>query len=154
MSGFSTGVRGGVDAHAQALGVARLQALERQQAGDLLNGLRAHLGDRDGVLRILHTSSDTKEVKFKSAGSFKRVFISPERLGKAGEAIEHLMRQAGYSDESIEAFSAYRGARGNQGVEVRQVLKHLNLGQPVSAATPEQALDAAGADRAGARELG
>jgi len=44
MSGYSTGVRGGVDAKAQALGVARLKELDEAAATELLQGLRAHMG--------------------------------------------------------------------------------------------------------------
>jgi len=155
MSGYSTGVRGGVDAQAQALGVARLKELDQAGATELLQGLRAHMGDRDGVLRVLHTRSEDKSVKFKSAGVFKRAFISSERLGKAGEAIEHLMRKAGYTEDAVKQFNDYRTRRGDRGVEVREVLRHLNLGKPISAPTAEGALAAFGADLPqGARTLG
>ena len=155
MSGYSTGVRGGVDAQAQALGVARLQELDEKGATDLLQGLRAHMGDRDGVLRILHTRSEDKDVKFKSAGVFKRAFISSERLGKAGEAIEHLMRKAGYTEDAISQFNGYRTRRGDRGVEVREVLRHLNIGKTIAGPTAEHAMAAFGADLPqGARTLG
>ena len=155
MSGYSTGVRGGVDAQAQALGVARLKELDEAAATELLQGLRAHMGGRDGVLRILHTRSEDKSVKFKSAGVFKRAFISSDRRSKAGEAVEHLMRKAGYTDDALKQFNDYRTRRGDRGVEVREVLRHLNRGKPISGPTAERALAAFGADLPqGARTLG
>jgi hypothetical protein len=102
--------------------------------------MSTHFGNRDGTLRILHTTKD-KNMTFESAGGFKQMFINKDRLGKAGEAVEHLMTQAGYPKEVIEQFQLYRNTQGRRGLETRKVMEFVNAGLVAQGKNLEDALE-------------
>lgn len=154
-----TGIKGGVNPLTNQTGVDTLKTLDRARADQMLTSLRNDLQEKTGVVRLLHTSSADKELKFKNAGAFKRMFLTGEKLKRSGEVIEQLLRSAGLSEAKAKAFHAYVEKRGTSGVEAQQVLKYIDTLRAEVGWTPREALEKFGVtlnqnDRAEGRKLG
>ena len=153
MSGFSTSVRGGVNAETNVRGLQTLQQSNAKTSLQLLDDFRAHFGDRDGTLRILHTTKN-KNIKFKSVGGFKQKFVNGDRLSEAGKTIADLMKNAGYPQSVIDKFNEYRVPRGDRGVEMREVAKYIDMGRASQGDDREEALKSHGYSGISSTRLG
>jgi hypothetical protein len=154
-----TGIKGGVNPASNQTGVDTLKGLDRARADQMLTSLRDDLQEKTGVVRLLHTSSADRDLKFKNAGAFKQMFLAGDKLKRSGEVIEQLLRSAGLSEAKTKAFHAYVEKRGNSGVEAQQVLKYIDTLRAEVGWTPRDALEKFGVtlnqnDRAEGRKLG
>ncbi len=136
MSGVNTYVRGagarvatqaGAQDAAPTQGLEALKQINQTHAQQVLLDLRDHLRNKTGVLRLLHTSKDDKEMKFKTAGSLRaRWFVDGTKLQRSGQAVRALMAQAGMSAQRVADFDKYLSDRGTQGVQAQVALDYLN----------------------------
>ena len=71
-----------------------LRRNEQSNASQVLARLGG-LSKQDGTLRLLHTTSDIKALKFKSAGGFKALMLNRDRLNTTAQVVTDLLREAG-----------------------------------------------------------
>jgi hypothetical protein len=93
----------------------------------LLISLRHGLETRSGVVRLLHTSNAGKEMKFKTAGGFKQMFLSGGKLQQSGEVIRALLNNAGADELQMARFDTYLRLRGTSGVQTPRVREEIDL---------------------------
>jgi len=128
MTGFSTGIQGG--ARNDTTGLNELKNVNVHEARRILEGIRANLDGKTGIVRMLHTTKDAKEIKFQSSGAFKSFFLtrnsdSQAKLLRTHDTIVQLMRNAQLDEATITAFENARPRQG-QGVSaaaLSQVLR-------------------------------
>ena len=89
----------------------------RDAANNVLTNLRDDLRNKTGVLRLLHTTNASKDMKFKNSGAFKQLFVSGDKLKRTGEVISNILQAAGLPPHKVDAFNQYVVSRGNNGVE-------------------------------------
>lgn len=136
-------------------GLENLRHADREQAREHLADLRRDLQTKSGVVRLLHTTKTDKDMKFKNAGAFKRMFLSGDKLRRSGDVITDLLRNAGLSEAKVEEFGRYAANRGNKGVEAQKVLQYIDALQADAGESPAQALAKFGVNLgAMGRELG
>ena len=126
-----------------AAGLEALKTTSQSGAATVLAGLGA-LRKQNGSLRLLHTTDDSKTLKFKSAGSFKTFFLKKQKLDKTAEVVTDLLRRAGCPEEQVESFQQYANARSRQrlGVEVSEVRRYaaMTLQNLVAGVKPDQSV--------------
>ncbi len=105
-----------------------LRRNEQSNAGQVLARLGG-LSKQDGTLRLLHTTSDIKALKFKSAGGFKALMLNRDRLNTTAQVVTDLLREAGLPGKQLDEFIAYaaRRAAGGRGVQVREVVRYASM---------------------------
>ena len=108
--------------------LASLRRNEQSNAGQVLARLGG-LSKQDGTLRLLHTTSDIKALKFKSAGGFKALMLNRDRLNTTAQVVTDLLREAGLPGKQLDEFIAYaaRRAAGGRGVQVREVVRYASM---------------------------
>lgn len=141
-----TGFRGGVNPETQQPGLDALKQADEAKAKDVLASLSNDLANKSGVVRLLHTSHADKDMKFKNAGAFKRMFLSGDKLQRSGEVIHDLLKTAGLSPAKAEEFKAYVQKRGDKGVQAQKVLQFIDSLRAETGSTPAQALSKFGVD--------
>lgn len=107
----------------------RLQAfgqLNQAEAHGILKELHADLQGKPGVLRLLHTSSAAKDMKFQRAGDFKMLFLDKGKIERAGQALTELLKRAGLPQDQVQNFENYARTRGRRGVETTEVVRLLD----------------------------
>ena len=127
-------------------GLENLRHADREQAREHLADLRRDLQTKTGVVRLLHTTKTDKDMKFKNAGAFKRMFLAGDKLKRSGDVIKDLLRNAGLSEAKVEEFGKYAAARGNKGVQAQKVLQYIDTLQAETGATAQEALGKFGVD--------
>jgi hypothetical protein len=105
-----------------------LKANDQNNARAVLASLSG-LSKQDGVLRLLHTTSESKSLKFKSAGSFKAFFSTQDRLDNTARVVADLLSKAGLHERQVKAFQDYAAGQSNNrtGVQVREVLRYAGM---------------------------
>lgn len=127
-------------------GLDDLKKAGRDEARDHLKELRRDLQTKTGVVRLLHTSKTDRDMKFKNAGAFKRMFLSGEKLKRSGDVIADLLSNAGLPPAKVTEFKSYVQARGNKGVQAQKVLEYIDSLQADSGDSPQEALAKFGID--------
>lgn len=129
-------------------GLASLNQADKATAHRVLRDLRDKLQTPDeqdnlrtksGVVRLLHTTKN-KDLKFKTAGAFKRIFLDGAKLKKSGEVIAQLLENAGLPEDDVNRFKQYVKERGNRGVETKKVLRYIDMLQAESGDSKDGAL--------------
>jgi hypothetical protein len=145
-----------MDPQSQVSGLHALKNLqEPDKAKDILMALRDGLRNKTGVVRLLHTGSADKEMKFKNAGAFKRAFLSGDKLQRSGQVIHDLLKVAGLSSPKADQFLAYVRAQGGRGVNAQMVLQFIDTLRAERGDSAQEALYKFGADlRESGRTLG
>ncbi len=146
-----TGFKGGAPTPTGTVGVdALLQSFEagngRDAANNVLTHLRDDLRNKTGVLRLLHTTNASKNMKFKNSGAFKQLFVSGDKLKKTGEVISNILQAAGLPRHKVVEFNQYVESRGNNGVEAQVVLQYIDSMRAEKGETPQAALSKFGVD--------
>ena len=150
-----TGFRGGVNPQTQQSGLDALKQADAAKAKEVLASLSNDLANKSGVVRLLHTSHADKDMKFKNAGAFKRMFLSGDKLQRSGEVIHDLLKTAGLSPAKAKEFMAYVEKRGDKGVQAQKVLQYVDALRAETGSTPARALSKFGVDLgAPGRKLG
>ena len=118
----------------------------RDAANNVLTNLRDDLRNKTGVLRLLHTTNASKDMKFKNSGAFKQLFVSGDKLKRTGEVISNILQAAGLPPHKVDAFNQYVVSRGNNGVEAQVVLQYIDSMRAEKGETPQAALSKFGVD--------
>ena len=82
-----------IDPQSGLSGLDRLREKQtKDEAKQILLSLSDNLRHKSGVVRLLHTSSADKDMKFQTAGGFKQTFLSGEKLqrSKSSQSYEHI----------------------------------------------------------------
>ncbi len=142
-----TGYRGAaINLQTQRSGLQDLRQAEQDEAHKILIRLGDGLRGRSGVVRLLHTSSANKDMKFKDAGGFKGMFLKGDKLRQSGDVVGDLLHRAGLPTAKVEEFKQYVAARGNSGVKTQKVLQYIDALRAESGKTPEEAMSKFGVD--------
>lgn len=132
----------GINAQGRA-GLDALKSTTQSEAATVLAGLGA-LRKQNGSLRLLHTTDDSKTLKFKSAGSFKTFFLNKQKLSNTAQVVTDLLRRAGCPEDQVRNFQQYADARSRQrlGVEVSEVRRYaaMTLQNLVAGVKPDQSV--------------
>ncbi len=145
-----TGFKGGAPTPTGTVGVDALlhsyKADGGRAANNVLTALRNDLSNKTGVLRLLHTTNASKDMKFKNSGAFKQLFVSGDKLKRTGEVISNILQAAGLPRHKVDDFNQYVQRRGNNGVEAQVVLQYIDSMRAEKGATPQAALSKFGVD--------
>ncbi len=114
----------GVNNAENARGLDLLKNVKGSDAKQILNDLRADLGNKKGVVRLLHTTKD-RDLKFQNAGGFKATFVKDAKLDQSASAIRSLLMNAGMTGKALEDFDAYQNSRSGNGLESQQVVRFI-----------------------------
>lgn len=141
-----TGFRGGINPQTHLAGHDALKQADEAKAKEVLASLSNDLANKSGVVRLLHTSHADKDMKFKNAGAFKRMFLSGDKLQRSGEVIHDLLKTAGLSPAKAKEFMAYVEKRGDKGVQAQKVLQYIDALRAEKGASASEALSKFGVD--------